>query len=80
MINDLFGMVASAFVEDDPGLIVSDFQKTFYPEGRNRDPKASTDGFANVRPDSLSGVKFEDRHMDDGYKSFDTFGGDKGIS
>ena len=38
----------------------------------------STEGFANVRPESLTHVKFQETGgMDDGYKSFDTFGGDK---
>ena len=56
-------MVAYAFTENDPALIVSDFVKTFYPEG-------------TTTRQETEHVTINDE-IKDGFKSFDTFGGVK---
>ena len=61
VINDLFSMVAYAFTENDPSLIVSDFVRTFYPEGQSTTQKL---------PETAVNAEIQD-----GFKSFDTFGG-----
>ena len=82
VINDLFGMVASAFEEDDAALIVSDFQKTFYPaDGEKNMPRdVNNTDLKNSVEDGFDkeGGGMGKIEVDDGYKSFDTFGGEKG--
>ena len=80
VINDLFGMIASSYVEDDAALIVSDFQKTFYPEGSRggeRDLKIqSADGFTTIRPPTdplVAQVTQVNNSAQDRYKSLDHF-------
>ena len=73
VINDLFGMITSSFADARVGDTVEDFVKTFYPVVMGIE-EGSELGRVEDRI-ATEGQVSAGGH--DGYKSFDTFGGEK---
>ena len=76
VINDLFTMITSSFTDARTLDTVEDFCKTFYPvlmglESEENTPVNTLSQFDGSR------LNTENNHTGDGYKSFDTFGGEK---
>ena len=88
VINDLFAMITDSFVESKPSDIVSDFVKTFHPvvvglpdpretEESQVKPTEQSELMESMQKSKEDGVLRAVDRDHNGYKSFDTFGGDK---
>ena len=69
VINDLFAMITSSFTDARVNDTVEDFVKTFYPVVVGLETEE------NERSHYESRLNTD--QQPDGYKSFDTFGGEK---
>ena len=69
VINDLFALITSSFTDARTQDTVEDFCKTFYPVLMGMETEENEL--------SRIGSRLNTEQQPDGYKSFDTFGGEK---
>ena len=77
VINDLFSMITSSFTDARVNDTVDDFVKTFYPAVMGLETEGDEQSRLESRLQTDQNQNLNTDGAQDGYKSFDTFGGEK---